>query len=183
VIGVLALVFGFLVLVLLLLVAISVIAARNLASLSDSPLPDDLSELAPCPPEYSSRIFSSDDSMFVASSNSPQLQKLFRAERKAVALLWVRQTSAAMQRVFREHTRHARASEDLEFATEVKLFGFYVELMLLCGLLFVAIQLGGPFWLRGLALYADAHSQRLAQVQQSFKAAASPRELDGAGVS
>jgi hypothetical protein len=182
-IGVPALLVGFLLLVLLLVAASGMAVARGLSPRSDSPLLEDASELAPCPPECSSRIFSPDDSKFVSSANSSQLKKLFRNERKDVALLWVRQTSAAIQWVMREHARVARASEDLEFSTELKLFLLYVELMLICGLLFVAIRLAGPLWLRRLALYADAHSQRLAQVQKSFKAASSTREFHGSGAS
>jgi len=177
-----ALLIGFLLLLLLLLAARGMAAARDLPSGSDTPLLDAL-EFAPCPPEFASRIFSPEDSKFVSTTKSPQLAKLFRSERKIVALLWVQQTSTAIQRTMREHVQIARASEDLEFATEVKLLLLYAELMLICGVLFVAIQSAGPLWLRGLAIYADAHSQRLAQVEQSFKAATAARELHGAGVS
>jgi hypothetical protein len=179
-----ALLIGFVLLTLLLFVATrGISAARELSSRSDVPCSEDGAELALCPPEFVSRIFSSDDAKFVSATNSPELRKLFSRERKMVALLWVQQTSAAIQRIMREHLQLARQSEDLEFATELKLIGLYVELMLVCGMLFVAIQSAGPLWLRGLAIYADAHSQRLAQVQQSFKAAAAPRELHGAGAS
>jgi hypothetical protein len=179
-----ALLVGFmLLLVLLLLAARGMTAARELPSRSDAPLLEDGCEFPLCSPEFSSRIFSPDDSKFVSGTKSPQLGKLFRSERKAVALLWVQQTSAAIQRVMREHAHLARGSEDLQFATEVKLALLYAELMLICGLLFVAIRTAGPLWLGRLALYADAHSQRLAQVQQSFKAATSTRELPGAGAS
>jgi hypothetical protein len=176
-----ALLIGFLLLALLLLMAArGISAARALPSGSDVSLPEDGAELAPCPPEFVSRIFSSDDSEFVSGTKSPQLQQFFRRERKVVALLWVQQISAAIQRTMREHAQIARGSDDLEFGTEMKLALLYAELMLICGVLFVAIQSAGPLWLHGLAVYADRHSQRLAQVQQSFKAATTPRELHGA---
>lgn len=177
-----ALLIAFLLLLLLLLVAAKGLSvAKELPSGSDVPSLEDGAELAPCPPEFVSRIFSRTDSEFVASTKSPQLRQLFRRERKLVALLWVQQTSAAVQRTMHEHARVARGSEDLEFVTEMKLFLLYVELTLICGMLFVAIQSAGPLWLRGLAIYADAHSQRFAQVQQSIKAVT--RELHGAGSS
>jgi hypothetical protein len=177
-----ALLIAFVLLALLLLVGIrGVSAARERSSRSDVPFSEDGSELSLCPPEFVSRIFSSDDSEFVSATRSPQLRQLFRRERKAVALLWVQQTSAAVQRIMDEHRQLARVSRNLEFVTEAKLLLLYAELMLICGALFAAIQSAGPLSLRRLAIYADAHSQRLAQVQQSFKAASTPRELHGAG--
>ena len=179
-----ALLIGLLLLLLLLLVAArGMAAARDLPSGSDAPLLEDGSEFAPCPPEFASRIFSPQDSRFVSTTKSPQLERLFRSERKVVALLWVQQTSVAIQRTMREHAQLARQSEDLHFATEMKLVLLYAELMLICGVLFLAIRTAGPLWLGRLAVYADAHSQRLAQAQQSFKAATSTRELHGAGAS
>jgi hypothetical protein len=162
-----AMLIAFVLLALLLLVgARGIFAARELSSRSDVPFTEDGTELSLCPPEFVSRIFSIDDSKFVSATKSPQLRQLFRRERRAVALLWVQQTSAAIQRIMHEHLQLARVSHDLEFATEVQLFLLYAELMLICGLLFVAIQSAGPASLRSLAIYADAHSQRLAQVQQ-----------------
>ena len=170
-----------LVLLLLLLAIRGAASARELPSGSDAALLEENAECSLCPPEFAALIFSADDSKFVSETDSPQLKKLFHSERKAVALLWVQQTSAAVQRTMREHRQIARSSPDLESATEIKLTLLYVELTLLCGVLFAAIRIAGPFWLGRLALYADAHSQRLAQVEQSFKAATSPRELHGPG--
>jgi len=177
-----ALAIGFLLLLFLLLVAArGVSAARELSSRSNLALTEEGAELAPCPPKFVSRIFSRDDSEFVSGTKSPQLQQLFRRERKVVALLWVQQTSGAIRRTMREHAQVARGSDDLEFATEIKLVLLYAELMFLCGVLFVAVQSAGPLWLGQLAIYLQTHSQRLAQVQQSFKTAAAPRELQSAG--
>ncbi len=59
----------------------------------------------------------------------------------------------------------------LEFATEMKLVLQYAQLMLICGILLIVIQCAGPLWLRGLALYADALSQRITGAQLAFRAA------------
>jgi hypothetical protein len=174
---------GLLLLLLLLLGTRGISAARGLSSRSDLPLCDDAADLAPCPQEFVPKIFSRADWEFVSQTKSPKLEKLFRSERKAVALLWVRQTSAAIQRVMREHKDAARESRDLEFTTEVKLVLLYGELMLLCGVLFLAIQSAGPLWIRDVALYADSLSQRFAEVQQGFADAASPREIRTMGPS
>jgi hypothetical protein len=172
---------GLLVVLLLLLGTRGISAARGLSGRSDLPLCDDAADLAPCPQEFVSKIFSRADWEFVSQTKSPKLAKLFRRERKAVALLWVRQTSAAIQRVMREHKAASRGSHDLEFTTEVKLVLQYGELMLLCGALFLAIQSAGPLWLRGLALYADSLSRSIADVQRALAAAATPREIHRMG--
>jgi hypothetical protein len=168
---------GLLLLLLLLLAARGISAARGLAVRSDLPLCDDAADFATCPQEFVPRIFSRVDWEFVSQTKSPKLAKLFRRERKAVALLWVRQTSATIQRVMKEHAIAVRGSHDLEFTAEIKLALRYAELMLLCGALFLAIQSAGPLWLSGLALYADSLSRSITEAQQAFAAAATPREI------
>ena len=170
-----------LLLLLLLLGARGISAARGLAAKSDLPLCDDVADFVTCPQEFVPRIFSRVDWEFVSQTKSPKLAKLFRRERKAVALLWVRQTSATIQRVMKEHAVAVRGSQDLEFTTEVKLALRYAELMLLCGALFLAIQSAGPLWLSGLALYADSLSRSITEAQQTFAAAAIPREIQTLG--
>lgn len=175
-----AVIVSLLLLMLVLLTRKGLAVAREVSALSTEFL-DDGSEIPPCPPEFVSRVFSPDDARFVSGTQSDQLVKMFRRERKAVALVWVRQMSAAIQRTMGDHTRMARASEGLEFFTELKLFLAYGELMLFCGVLFVAIRSAGPAWLGRMAVYVDAQSQRLAVAQQSFRAATTPREFPRVG--
>jgi hypothetical protein len=156
-------------------------AARGANLESDYPLFDNPADYLPCPCEFVARVFSNDDFRYVLAINSPALAKLFQRERKQVALAWVRQTSAAIQRTMREHKQVSRTSHDLDAGTEFKLLLLYSELMLLCGVLFVAVRSVGPLGLRRLADYAETHSQRLATVHQSVKTAAGSRELPRAG--
>jgi hypothetical protein len=168
-------------LLLLLLAARGSAAAREISSRLDVPLLDDEAGLDPCPREFVARIFAPDDWEFVRGTKSRELQKLFRRERRLVALVWVHQTSTAIRRIMREHTEITRRSHDLRFTTETKLVLLYGELMVICGMLFLAIQSAGPQRVRGLAVYADALSQRLAQAQHDFKTVAARPELHGAG--
>lgn len=138
-------------------------------------------EVVPCPPQFVRRIFSDEDQKFVLNMKSPKIAKLFRKERKGVALLWVLQTSAAIQGVMRNHVQASRENEDLEFRTEMKVVLQYAELMLMCGLLFVAIQSTGPLWLRGLAMHADALCHRIARAQRSLAAATADRSMQSVG--
>ena len=121
--------------------------------------------LEACPQEFVSRVFEGDDLKFVLGFASPQLQKFFRHERNAVALLWVQQTSAAIRRIMQHHLETSRRSKDLHVATEAKIFAQYAQLRFLCGILFVSIELVGPQRLRGMALYAQELTQQLGQAQ------------------
>jgi hypothetical protein len=176
-----AVLLGSVLLVLLLLLgARGSAAAQEIVSRLDVSLLDDEGGLDPCPPEFVTRIFAPDDWEFVRDTKSRELQRLFRRERKQVALVWVHQTSTAIRRIMREHTEITRQSRDLHFGTETKLVLLYGELMLICGMLFLAIQSAGPERVGGLAVYADTLSQRLAQAQQDFKVVTTGQEFHGA---
>jgi hypothetical protein len=165
---------------LLLLATRGSAVARRSPGHSDAPLLEDASALPPCPPEFVARIFDPADSLFIARTNSSQLQSLFRTERRLVALFWVQQTSAAIQSIMREHKQASRQSHDLDFSTEARLLLLYSQLMLVCGLLCVALQAYGPQRVRSLALYADGLSRRLTDVEHGFRLALSSRRLDDA---
>jgi hypothetical protein len=173
-----ALLLGTVLLLLLLFIAARGSAAgRRTSSTSDTPLFEEEAGLDLCPAEFVTRIFCPDDWEFISDTKSRQLQRLFRRERKLVALVWVHQTSTAIRRIMREHTAATRQSHDLHFATETKLVLLYAELMFICGMLFLAIQAAGPQRVRGLAVYAGTLSGRLAQVQHDFKVVAAGREF------
>jgi hypothetical protein len=123
-----------------------------------------IGELGPCPSDFVSKIFSESDLTFVSSTGSSELERLLLRERKQVALAWVSQTSAFLSLVIREHVASARSSQNLRITTEVRIVARYGQLMLICGLLSVVIRIAGPFWVRGLALYAQRLCQRTVQV-------------------
>jgi hypothetical protein len=127
--------------------------------------------LAVCPQEFVSRIFEGQDLEFISGFESPQLQKFFRCERNAVALLWVQQTTTYIRRVMQLHLEASRRSEDLHVATEVKIFAQYAQLRFLCGILFVSIEVLGPQKLRGVALYAQELTQQLGHAQMELDSA------------
>jgi hypothetical protein len=131
----------------------------------ESSLTDESPGVDPCSPEFVSRIFEGEDLKFISRFESPQLQKLFRRERNAVALLWVQQTSAAIRGIMRQHLETSRRSKDLNFATEVKIFAQYAQLRFFCGILFVSIGLLGPQKLHGMALHAQELTQQLGHAQ------------------
>jgi flagellar biosynthesis protein FlhB len=123
-----------------------------------------------CPEELVNRVFSGADWEFVRGLRAAGIERLFERERKKVALVWVRQTSALIRRVINEHAQAARHSKNLEFSTEITIFAQFLMLMAVCGILSVAIQIAGPLWLGGLAHFAQRLSQRVSKLQETFQA-------------
>ena len=156
---------------LLLLMAVATkgwMASRQLQEPAPVPSEEDATE--PCPEEFVSRIFSRADWEFVRGLRAGSIERLFQHERKKVALVWVRQNSAMVRKVIREHAEAARQSKNLEFSTEINILAQFLTLMAVCGTLSVAIRIAGPLWLGGLAHFAQRLSQRVSKLQETFQA-------------
>jgi hypothetical protein len=166
----------------LLLVAFLAWRSAAVITREFSPRPGPLSsgsdfESEACPPEVVSRIFSGQDWDFVAATHAEPLKKFFQWERKSVALLWVQETSTGIKEIIREHSALARRSENLEFTTELQIFFQYARLRMICVLLFALIALGGPHWVRGLALHANSLLARFGRAQEALRAATEAHDL------
>ena len=142
--------------------------------------PDENEEVEGCPPEFVSQIFSSGDEAYIGRLDSRELERQFRHERNGVALLWVRQTAAAVHRIMRLHVEASRRSQDIDFMTEARILLHYAQLRAACALVFVGIGLAGPQRVRGVALYADRLTQSIGQVAREFDAGLRAREMKGA---
>jgi hypothetical protein len=181
VIGTSSALIGAVVLLVLILVWIKAeSASRHLPSGLDEWPPDQSDAEDLCPPEFVSQIFSGQDLAFISRLESPDLKRHFLRERTTVALLWVQQTTAAIRRVMRRHLEASRLSEDIEFASEARIFLQYAQLRLSCGVLSLLIGLAGPQKLRGVALYVDGLTQRIGNVLRGLESGSGPREMDGA---
>jgi hypothetical protein len=146
------------------------LAARHLQE--TAPATSEADAAPPCPESFVSRVFFRGDWEFVRGLKAHGIERLFRRERKKVALVWVRQTSMMIRKAMREHADAARQSENLEFSTEINILAQFLILLVVCGILSVAIEAAGPLFLGGLARFAQRLSQRVAKVQESFQAAA-----------
>ena len=151
---------------------------RELAFRTDVPTYDEMNgDPSLCPPEFAARIFSPADWAFVSGEKSAEVLRLFRHERRVVALVWVHQTKTAIHRIMREHTRVTRQSPDLHLATEAKLLAHYFQLVAICDLLILAIQSAGPARVGSLATYAASLSQRFADAQHALAITTAARDL------
>jgi hypothetical protein len=113
------------------------------------------------PAELVLRIFSPKDREFIRLMHSPRLQRLYQEERRKVALHWVRRTSREVSAIMRRHRLNSRYSQNVSVVTETKLFGQYLQLRFLCGVLLFLIQFFGPHALADLATYAGKLYEQL----------------------
>ena len=113
------------------------------------------------PFELVPRIFSGEDRKFIMDFRSKRLERIFRAERRRVALHWVWQTTRESQEIMRVHRLASRWRHDLNVATEAKLTFDYWLLRLMCALLGLVIGTFGPQSLDPLAGYAVKLYQRI----------------------
>jgi hypothetical protein len=162
---------GVLLLFLILVWLRASLAQRDDLSNQEGLLDHESEGLEACPQEFVSRIFEGDDLKFISRFDSPKLQKYFRRERNAVALLWVQQTTMHIRGIMRQHLETSRRSKDLHVATEAKIFAQYAQLRFLCGILFISIGLVGPQKMRGVALYAQELTQQLGHAQLELDSA------------
>jgi hypothetical protein len=159
----------------LLLAILTVVATKGWIGsrqLQDPPLGPTEGELPePCPKEFVSMVFSRSDWEFVHGLESRAVERLFAQERKKVALVWIRGTSALVRRVVSEHARAARQSKNLDFLRETNILGQFLLLIISCRILSIAIQIAGPMRLGDLAQFAHRLSQQVNNLQDSFQAA------------
>jgi hypothetical protein len=113
------------------------------------------------PLELVVRIFSREDRKFILRMRSRQLQLLYRAERRKVALHWVRRSSREVSRIMRVHRLASRQSQSLEVAVEAGLLFQFLRLKVLFVLLLLLVRTLGPDALSELAAYAGELSQRI----------------------
>ena len=162
-------------LLLLLLLAVVIRGWLALRDTSDLPASDEEPGQQACPAEFVRHIFSPVDWRYVRAMKSKDIEKLFRRERRTVALVWVRQTSATIRRVMREHAAAARQSSNLEPATDLTIFLQFAALLTTCGAIRLGIDLAGPMRIGGLARYAHSLAQRVAEAEHAFELATQQR--------
>ena len=123
------------------------------------------------PAELVFRIFSPNDREFIRLTHSPRLEHLYKEERRKVALHWVRRASREVSTIMRHHRLNSRYSQNVSVAAEMKLFGQYLELRCLCGVLLFLIQVFGSHALADLAAYASKLAEQLGRAMPDAKTA------------
>lgn len=97
------------------------------------------------PPPVLKRIFAKDDYEYVVSARDAALTRLFVAERKTIALCWVREIRERIVSLQEFHRGSARFYSRLSLHTEMRLaFDFFI-LLCACRVLQVALHVRGPY--------------------------------------
>jgi hypothetical protein len=122
-------------------------------------------------PELVARIFSREDREFICLTRSPRLLRIYKEERRNVALHWVQRTSRDIRGIMWTHRLISRQSHNLDVATETKLLFQYLELRVICALLVFLIRISGPHTLHDLASYAVELYQRIGRALPDTAAA------------
>jgi hypothetical protein len=103
-------------------------------------------------------IFSRRDWEFIQRERCPSLERLFLAERKAVASDWLTATHSRVSAIRKTHLLHSRLSHDLSPGQEFRLLLQFLYLSSICRVGLLVLQVAGPLAPADLA----AHIQRLA---------------------
>lgn len=98
----------------------------------------------PLTSEMSVRIFSREDSDFVAGETSQQIKRQFRRARTALAIDWLRAVRSQVNQLMRRHFRASRGNDDLKPADEIKLGFEFLLFQLTSGILYLVIWVCGP---------------------------------------
>lgn len=100
-------------------------------------------------------IFSSEDRQFISAEGDKPVCKLFRRERRRLALRWIERQKYQSVSIMRRHREASGRAADLQPAREATLFLRYCQLRCMFEVLAVLVWLVGPEGLRGLAERAD----------------------------
>jgi hypothetical protein len=97
------------------------------------------------PSEMIDRIFGREDLEFVEALESPEIRELFTAERKRLALVWVRQLRGQIQSLKDFHTRRSRLYASMSRKTELTVALDFADLQVRCRVLQTLLQWRGPY--------------------------------------
>jgi len=120
--------------------------------------------------EQLDRIFGCEDWDFIRKSTSNRIQRLFLKERKQIALSWLSQLQRQARAGMDIHVARARASEELEPLSELRLAIDYYTFLAKCRFIAAIVSLGGPMALRGLVGQAESLSNNLRGMLATVKA-------------
>jgi hypothetical protein len=158
-----------------LLVVVLMLAARTS---EDAPpaIPDDAAPLTPFSRDTAapllSKIFSASDLHYVQRQNNPHVLRLFRHERKRVALLFLTDLRMRTHEIKTLHARAALNAAAPNPAAEIRIALGYFSILFFTAVLSLLIQIFGISAIRFLAAPASAlagHLSRLAQISQSVR--------------
>jgi len=117
-------------------------------------------------PDIVARIFATEDLDYVNSSTSEEIRRMFLAERKRVALLWVRYLRRNILSLRRFHLGSVRHHAQLRFRTEVTLAVEFAILLFACRALEIILWIRGPYVAPKIVRAATAGAARVCEISE-----------------
>jgi hypothetical protein len=99
------------------------------------------------------RIFSTEDMEFISHASSSRARRLFLAERKALAIQWLRKMQKQVAQLMDLHLRLAGHTHEPSPRFELKLGAKYLSFLVVSYLLLFLLWLRGPFKARRVVAY------------------------------
>ena len=122
------------------------------------------------------RIFSKSDYAFVSAMNDRRLEELFLAERKVIALLWLKQIHDQILCLREFHLGAARLYARVNVAKELRLAAEFLSLLLVCRVMQVAIYFRGPYAAPRMAARLATAADTACEASEAAVALLKPRQ-------
>jgi len=119
-------------------------------------------------PDMVGRIFVKKDFDYVMSETTGEVQRLFLAERRRLALAWVEQVHRQIVSLRRFHLGSARFYSRLRFLTELRLAWDFATVLFTCRALRAAVYLRGPYAAPRLVGATTAAAARVCGVSEKY---------------
>jgi hypothetical protein len=126
------------------------------------------------PQDLIHRVFDRRDLEYVTQKLSPDIQKVFLAERKRISLQWVRRVRLEIQNLMYFHRGHSRFLVEIGFWTELRLALNFAGLLLACRTLETLFYFRGPYAAPGMVNATVAAADRLCTVSERSLAFLNP---------
>ena len=120
------------------------------------------------------RIFHSEDSDFVGQETSHQFARMFRKERTALSLEWLRGLRGQVNLSMRAHRMSARGKSDVKPAGEVALVVEFLLFQVTSGTLYLFTWIFGPLHAATLARYSLELTRRFREMTEDILPASTP---------
>lgn len=123
------------------------------------------------PEKLIERIFDRGDLHYVTTETTPEVGRLFLAERKRISLIWVRRVRDEIHNLMRFHLGYSRFQAKLSLNTELRMALDFFLLLLACHALQLSLYLIGPYSaprMVGIAAGAAARVCRISEESLAF---------------
>jgi hypothetical protein len=124
------------------------------------------------------RVLDSNDFLFVHCQKEPAILRLLEAERKAIAMYWVRHTQQQVRLLMTFYVKSARLISGLSAALELKLAFNYLAFLAACNAFLGLIWLRGPFHAQKIARRTITVAARFCAVSEEVLALAEARRAE-----